>query len=88
MRPPHFRDRDPVRSRSHRTATCPQCRGVMVEDHIELTHSHQGTSIKIRNVPAWVCTDCSKRLVTGEIADRINKLLDEIEGDRQGKRIQ
>lgn len=88
MRHPYFRDRDPVRHRSHRTATCPQCRGVMVEDQIELTHSHQGTSVKIRNVPAWVCTDCGKRLVTGEIADRINKLLDEIEGDRQGKRIQ
>ena len=59
----------------------------MTEAQIELTHAHEGMSLKVRDVPAWVCRNCGKRLVAGDIADRINRLLDQVVGEGQGKRI-
>ena len=70
------------------TATCPQCRGRMREEHIEVKHAHAGLSLKVKAVPAWVCGSCGKRLVTNDIADRLNRLLDEVAGKNRGKRIQ
>ena len=69
------------------TATCPQCRGRMRAEQIEVKHAHDGLSLKVKAVPAWVCSSCGKRLVTNEVADRINRLLDEVAGKNRGKRI-
>ena len=71
-----------------RAATCPQCRGRMVEGEIEVMHAHEGLSLKVKAVPAWVCRACGKRLVTSDIAERLNHLLDEVAGKDHGKRIQ
>jgi len=60
----------------------------MREEQIEVKHAHDGLSLKVKAVPAWVCSSCGKRLVTNDVADRINRLLDEVAGKNQGKRIQ
>lgn len=71
-----------------RTAMCPQCRGRMLEDQIEVIHTHAGLQLKVRAVPAWVCRQCGKKLVTTEVAERVNVVLDKVAGPGKGRRIQ
>ncbi len=60
----------------------------MVEASIEVAHLLAGLRLTVRAVPAWICRQCGKKLVTTETAGRVNGLIDKIAGLGNGKRIQ
>jgi len=58
---------------------CPECQGLMVRQKTTLIYEQDGVTLHIHNVPAWVCTECGKRLIPGPVAHQIDQLLNQLE---------
>ena len=61
------------------STSCPQCQGVMHRQTITLAYEQEGITVQIQDVPAWVCSECDKRLISGEVANQVNELLNRLE---------
>ncbi len=48
-------------------------------ERITLTYERDGITLQIKDVPAWVCADCGKRLLTGEVATQVDDILNRLE---------
>jgi len=58
--------------------TCPECHGPMPLEKITVTYERDGVVLLVKEVPAWVCAQCGKRLITGEVATQVSDLLDHL----------
>ncbi|TEU17270.1 MAG: YgiT-type zinc finger protein [Anaerolineales bacterium] len=59
--------------------TCPECHGPMHLEKITVTYERDGVVLLVKEVPAWVCAQCGKRLITGKVATQVSDLLDRLE---------
>jgi len=48
-------------------------------ERITLTYERDGVALQIKYVPAWVCADCGKRLLTGEVVTQVDDVLNRLE---------
>lgn len=60
---------------------CPECRGIIKPGHTELNYDLEAISVSIKNVPASVCTGCSRSFVDGHIAEDVNRLVNRVVED-------
>lgn len=61
--------------------SCPECHlETMEESAIVLTYVQDGITLRINNVPAWVCSNCGKQLVTGNVAHQVSGILQQLKG--------
>ena len=59
--------------------TCPDCQlGAMQESLVTLVYPQDGITLRISDVPAWVCSNCGKQLVTGDVAHQISSILQHV----------
>ncbi len=59
---------------------CPECHlDAMRQSVITMTYPQDGITLRIINVPALVCANCGKQLVTGDVAHQISDLLQQVE---------
>ena len=73
------------------TRQCPECRGNMVPQLINLLYTKKPSDLQIEviGIPANVCTRCYYRIIPGKIAKYLDALVDPLfESDmRQHERI-
>lgn len=60
---------------------CPECHGNMVETTTTLHYEFGDVSVEISDVPAWVCSNCNKRLIRGDVAHQIVEILRQVEAE-------
>ena len=58
---------------------CPECGLTAMEEAITLTYPQDGITLRINNVPALMCSNCGKQLVTGNVAHQISNILQQVE---------
>ncbi|MBL7064976.1 MAG: YgiT-type zinc finger protein [Anaerolineae bacterium] len=51
----------------------------MNRERITLTYKRDGVALQIKDVPAWVCAGCGKRLLTGKVATQVDDILNRLE---------
>ena len=62
------------------STSCPECQGLMHKQTITLFYNEQeGINVQIQGVPAWVCSECGKRLISGKVANQVSELLGRLE---------
>jgi len=51
----------------------------MHRQKITLVYEQGSITVQIQDVPAWVCSECGKRLISGKVANQVSELLDRLE---------
>lgn len=70
------------------TKTCPECRvGTMTRRKVTLSYDHDGILLEIQDVPAFVCSHCGKRLISGDVAHQVSELLQQVEATASLQRL-
>jgi YgiT-type zinc finger domain-containing protein len=58
---------------------CPECGlDTMEQSSISLAYPQDGVILRMINVPALVCSNCGKQLVTGDVAHQISDMLQRV----------
>ncbi|MBM4459960.1 MAG: YgiT-type zinc finger protein [Chloroflexi bacterium] len=59
--------------------SCPECGlQTMEESTVTLAYPQEGVILRMVNVPALVCSNCGKQLVTGDVAHQISNILQQV----------
>jgi len=63
--------------------TCVECGGEMEHRHVTTEEPLGGVRLRMENLPAWVCTRCGRREVSGPVLVALEALADALAAEAQ-----
>ncbi len=60
---------------------CPECKGVVEPGRTKLDYELAGVKITVKNVSASVCSKCGQSVISGRVAEEVNRLVNRITED-------
>lgn len=67
--------------------TCSKCRSNMIAGVAEINFSRNGLNVRLRNVPAMVCTNCDHKTLEGKLARHVDGIVQAIFAGEQSLRV-
>lgn len=58
---------------------CPYCQSTLVEELLDYTVEHEGHTLKLEDVPTWVCEACDYTQVDQDVIEAVEDMLEHLD---------